>query len=72
MAFRESLGSSFGITLGEQILSNKSLNMPSVSRDSLDSNFVSRASDPVLGVFTPVTEYFFVHFISGSSVAVDS
>jgi hypothetical protein len=71
MSLRKSLSSCFGIALCEQVLSNEALNMASVARDSLDVDFMSGSSDPVLGVFTPVTEHFFVHFISWSFVTVN-
>jgi hypothetical protein len=71
MFLRKGLSSSFCIALSEQILGNEALNMPGVSRDSLDVDFVSGSRDPVLGVFTPVTENLFVHFISWSFVAVN-
>jgi hypothetical protein len=72
MVFRKSLSSGLGIALSEQILSNQSFHMPCVSRDSLDSDFVRGARDPVLGVFRPVSEDLLVDFVSRSFVAIDS
>lgn len=72
MLFSESLRSRFGVTLGEQILCDQSLDMSGVSRDSLDCDFMGGSRDPVLGVLTPVAEDFFVNFVSRSFVAVDS
>lgn len=71
MSLRKSLSSCFGIALCEQVFSDEALNMASVTRDSLDMDFMGRSRDPVLSVFTPVTEHFFVHFISWSLVAVN-
>lgn len=71
MALGEGLSSSFSVTLGEQILRNQSLDMASVSRDSLNSDFVGGTGNPVLSVFTPVTEDLLVDSVLRSLVAID-
>ena len=45
--------------------------MPSVSRDSLDCDFMGGSGDPVLGVLRPIAEDLLVNFVCRSFVAVD-
>lgn len=71
MLLRESLRSRFSVTLGKQILCDQSLDMPGVSRDSLDCNFMGGSGDPVLGVLRPIAEDLLVNFVCRSFVAVD-